>query len=669
MSSASPSPDAGPSTIDGSDRLTSLFDVLESLAAGDFSARFDISPRHDDVDAIGYAINVLAEEVELSTAAQLASEQRLAHVVKVNPTTLYTRSAQPPFPFRFIAENAEKAFGVSVASVLEDSSRFDGKIHPSDRADVQDVLARMPPEGASVEYRWRMGDGTWRWVYDQMVIARDASGQALELVGSWTDITERKAIEEDLRRAKVDAESASRAKSAFLANMSHELRTPLNAIIGFSELLDAEHFGSLNERQRTYVGSVLASGRHLLAVISDILDLSRIEAGRLSLNPAWEPLAPLVMMVAESMQPAVDKQGLRLAVELDEDLPDAWVDATRFRQILYNLLSNAIKFTEPSGAVTVRLTAGADGGHRLMVRDTGVGIDPTDVPRLFTAFERVNERPAVGGAGLGLALTQRLVQQHGGTIEVQSQPGVGSSFTVALPRQEAAETATAGCDGPGALILCEDPSAGRGLESTLASLGFGATTTSRVAHALALAEERPPVFVVLELNPPGPDGWEALARLKSHPAARHLPVVVVGGPADAEHARALGADAFLAASPSRSAWGGVLAELGLDPVLSLEGLAVAMDALGSEVAAALRGAGATVVPLADAAGGGHEVAFCLVARADPALVSKEVDRPVWRLGLGPDRPPGPGSGGVFPGVPWWVVRELHGWRHGSGGRS
>jgi len=234
--------------------------------------------------------------------------------------------------------------------------------------------------------------------------------------------------------ARDAADAANRAKSSFLAAMSHELRTPLNAVIGFSELLEQEIFGSLNDKQRTYVGNVLVSGRHLLQLVNDVLDISKVEAGRMDLVYERTPIASIVDVVRGVIGGLALKRGIRLEVALPPGLPDVFIDPGRIKQVLYNLISNAIKFT-PKGGV-VRLTARADARSlTVSVSDTGIGIARADLPRLFREFEQLAQpngtRPE--GTGLGLALSRRLVELHGGRVEVESELGRGSTFSVHLP--------------------------------------------------------------------------------------------------------------------------------------------------------------------------------------------------------------------------------------------
>ena len=236
----------------------------------------------------------------------------------------------------------------------------------------------------------------------------------------------------DLGRAREQAERESRFKSKFLANMSHELRTPLNAIIGFSELLEQEVAGALNDKQKEYVRYVLTSARHQLQLVNEILDLSKIEAGRVELAREWTPLGAIVDAVQGIVRPLADKQGVRLDLAIAANLPDMFIDPVRIRQVLYNLLSNGIKFTPRGGVVT--LSARQTFDHvDLSVEDTGVGIRDEDMGRLFREFERIETPDQTEGTGLGLALARRLVELHGGAISVDSEVGRGSRFTVRLP--------------------------------------------------------------------------------------------------------------------------------------------------------------------------------------------------------------------------------------------
>jgi signal transduction histidine kinase len=240
-------------------------------------------------------------------------------------------------------------------------------------------------------------------------------------------------MNDELRRVYGELETASRHKSEFLANMSHELRTPLNAIIGFSQVLRQRLFGEINDKQDEYLYDILSSGNHLLSLINDVLDLSKIEAGQVELEVApfslREALERGVVMVRE---PAV-KKGIQLSLEVAPDVEILRGDARRLRQVVFNLLSNAVKFTPAGGSVTVT-SARVDGEVRVSVKDTGPGIAPADQERIFDEFQQTDVGVQQGeGTGLGLALSKRLIELHGGRIWVESEPGHGSRFVFALP--------------------------------------------------------------------------------------------------------------------------------------------------------------------------------------------------------------------------------------------
>jgi signal transduction histidine kinase len=238
----------------------------------------------------------------------------------------------------------------------------------------------------------------------------------------------------DLRAANAQLEKMNRYKSQFLANMSHELRTPLHAIIGFSELLHDEiHAANLHPKQRAYAGHILESGRHLLALVNDVLDLSRVEAGRIELRCKWVSPRDLAHRAAAIVHPLAVKQGVTLDIEAPSDLPEIYVDPLRMKQVLYNLLSNAIKFTPQGGRVRIGVSDD-DEATSIAVEDTGIGMRAEDLPRLFQEYERLDADDEREGAGIGLALTKKLVELHGGSIHVTSTLGRGSTFAVDLPK-------------------------------------------------------------------------------------------------------------------------------------------------------------------------------------------------------------------------------------------
>jgi signal transduction histidine kinase len=227
---------------------------------------------------------------------------------------------------------------------------------------------------------------------------------------------------------------ASRLKSEFLANMSHELRTPLNAIIGFTELMHKGKAGALSATQTEYLGDVLASARHLLQLINDVLDLAKVESGKMDFRPEETDLARLVGEIRDVLRGLFGAKRLQVTAQID--VPSAVIDAGRFKQILYNYLSNAIKFTGEGGRIAIRVVPEGPDMFRLDVEDTGIGIPAELFGKLFVEFQQLDASSAkkFQGTGLGLALTRRIAEAHGGRVEVKSTPGLGSTFSAILPR-------------------------------------------------------------------------------------------------------------------------------------------------------------------------------------------------------------------------------------------
>ena len=267
------------------------------------------------------------------------------------------------------------------------------------------------------------------------VYGRD-TGEFLGYRGTAHDVTEIRWREAAIRNAKEDAELASRAKSEFLANMSHELRTPLNAIIGFSEIMGGEMLGPLGTGQyKGYVRDIADSARHLLALITDILDAAKIESGQMSLSESEVDPAALVQSVVRLMTPRAQRAGLSLVCHAEDGLPKLLADETKLKQILINLTSNAVKFTPAGGRVDLRANVSDSGGFIFMVCDTGIGIAKKDVSHALAPFGQVESRfnPSFEGTGLGLPLAKSMTEMHGGTFELVSQVNVGTTITLRLP--------------------------------------------------------------------------------------------------------------------------------------------------------------------------------------------------------------------------------------------
>jgi signal transduction histidine kinase/ActR/RegA family two-component response regulator len=347
------------------------------------------------------------------------------------------------------------------------------------------------------------------------------------------------ASEGTARAAREQADAANRHKSEFLANMSHELRTPLNAIIGFSELLHEQLGAVMNDRQKRYLGNVRDAGHHLLTLINDVLDLSKVEAGRIELRPEMVAVAALLAPVLAATREAARTQDVGFTTVSDDDQRTIYVDPGRVRQVLFNLLSNAVKFTPAGGQVALTVTV-AGSALDVVVADTGLGIPLEKQGRVFGTFERFHEGlSGASGTGLGLALTKRLIELHHGTIDFTSSEGEGSRFHVRLPDVLV--------DGRARRVLViEDESRDADLVIALAAAhGLTSEVASSVEEATAAIVRSLPSGVVLDLRLRDGRGERILDLLKSDPSTATIPVVIVTVEDDEGRSMRLGADDYL----------------------------------------------------------------------------------------------------------------------------
>jgi PAS domain S-box-containing protein len=322
----------------------------------------------------------------------------------------------------------------------EIENNFRALVHPDDDAVLESFSAPPVPDVTrSATYRILHGDGHYVWIETTLRGVFDETGVYVNLISVSRDVTERKKYELEINAAREHAEAANRSKSRFLANMSHELRTPLNAIIGFTDLMRQEMFGPLgNERYEEYVTLIYDSGQLLLDLISDLLDMSKIEAGKLDLNMERLDLGGAVDDCIRLLQDRADNSGLELTTELPKARISLIADRRALKQILLNLLSNALKFTPAGGHIVASVKPAGDRAV-LSVRDDGIGIPAADLPRIGKPFEQVAGDPMLAkpGTGLGLSLVRALAERHGGTMHIKSQEGTGTEVTVELPLTQA----------------------------------------------------------------------------------------------------------------------------------------------------------------------------------------------------------------------------------------
>jgi two-component system, NtrC family, sensor kinase len=355
----------------------------------------------------------------------------------------------------------------------------------------------------------------------------------------------------ELEEKNQRVQEANRLKTEFFTNMSHELRTPLNSIIGFSEVLIDGKFGGLNEHQLRYISNVHNSGRHLLRLINDLLDQSKVEAGRLEVMSEACATRQLAEEAVATLQPLADAKHITVRVADNDGRPLPLVsgDVVRLKQVLYNLLANAIKFCPEGGQVSVRSALTRDGkGVRTTVIDSGPGLAPADIARLFTPFTQLGSRSVdrAGGTGLGLALSKKLVELMGGKIGVESVLGQGASFYVDLPLFEGPEREPSAPvlvdpSGPLVLVVDDEQSAQELLELALKRAGYRTVVASSAEQALTLARRERPAVITLDVFLPGIDGWDFLRILRNDPSTADIPVIMVTVSTDRKKAFSLGA--------------------------------------------------------------------------------------------------------------------------------
>jgi signal transduction histidine kinase/ActR/RegA family two-component response regulator len=356
----------------------------------------------------------------------------------------------------------------------------------------------------------------------------------------------------ELERKSRELEVVSRHKSEFLASMSHELRTPLNAVIGFSEVLLDRMFGEINDRQEEYLRDIWTSGKHLLQLLSEILDLSKVEAGQMELDNSTFSVRGAVEYSVAMMRERAARRDLTLVLEVGEDVGTLDADELRLKQVVLNLLSNAVKFTPEGGAITVR--ARIDGDLLVVeVTDTGVGIAPDDRDRIFESFQQGPRAAATQeGTGLGLTLCRRIVQLMGGEIWLDSELGVGSTFGFSVPVRAGASDeaprapmATGPTARPRIVVIEDDNPSADLLTVYLEDAGFEVGLASDGVSGLETVHAAQPAAVVLDIRLPRMDGWDVLHALKADPETRHVPVVIVSVVDERHKGLSLGAAGYL----------------------------------------------------------------------------------------------------------------------------
>ena len=483
------------------------------------------------------------------------SEERLRTLLEATAAIIWTADPSgafvktQPYWSRFTGQAPAASIGWG---------RLD-RVHPDDLAATQEAWRTGLDAHSSIilEHRLKRADGEWRYMALSAAPILEQDGSIREWVGSHTDITERKDAELMLSAAKHAAEAANRAKSSFLANMSHELRTPLSAVIGYSEMLE-EEVEELGETTiLTDLGKIKSNARHLLSLINDVLDLSKIEANKMDVFAETIEIEPFIRDVASTVHALIAKKSNTLDLILGPDLGRMRSDAVKLRQCLFNLLSNAAKFTE-NGRIelSVRRDTRADGDWIAFdVADTGIGMMPEQLQRLFQRFAQADETTTrrFGGTGLGLALSRGFSRLLGGDITVQSTEGQGTCFTMVVPalmpelqlddETPATDVEVPPPDTPRELVLViDDEASQRDLMSRfLERQRFDVRTASDGLAGLAMARSLKPRAILLDVMMPHMDGWSVLKALKADPELARIPVVLVTFVADSGLGSAMGA--------------------------------------------------------------------------------------------------------------------------------
>jgi len=499
-------------------------------------------------------------------------------------------------------------------------------------------INRVLAEGKVTNYELtaRARDGKETTVSYNATTFHDRDRRLQGVFAAARDVTELKRYEQTLHQKNVELESSSRMKSEFLANMSHELRTPLNAIIGFSEVLRDGLMGDMTDQQRGFIGDIFSSGNHLLSLINDILDLSKVEAGTMTLDLESVPVSSLFLSSLSIIREKAAARHIRLGIEAPEALGSFQADARKVKQIAYNLLSNAVKFTVEGGEVTLRASRvpRADVGRlsssragrtfpladnefteflRISVGDTGIGISAEGLEHLFKPFSQIDSGLArkYEGTGLGLAMVKLLAELQGGAVAVESAVGEGSCFTVWLPFREPEEGVSTSIKVPAApfiearsgirtaLVVEDDFKSADLIRVQLEAQGFKVLHAATAEAAMVLALQQPLSLITLDIMLPNMDGWELLNRFKQVPALGRIPIVIISIVADRNRGFAFGAAAVMQKPISRQELYESLVELGLVPLSeghTLKVLVVDDDPKAVElIAIHLPGLGSTVL--------------------------------------------------------------------------
>jgi len=523
--------------------IESITDVMQSLSAGDVDIEIGHRDRRDEIGKMADAIDVFRKNIierhamqqTLTEAIEAISEGFSLYDSEDKIAVCNTRYKEM-FSYDRNATMAGTPFESIVTNAIQNDLIPEAKSNPQ-RWLAERLERHRNPGGPHFQ---RRADGRWVRISER----KTANGGVVATYGDITELKQREAeldgLVHELEVARDAAETANRTKSSFLANMSHELRTPLNAIIGYSEILQEDVADLGRESIGGDLKKIESSGRHLLGLINDILDLSKIEAGKMEMFIEDVEIAPLLDEVRAIITPLVEKNGNTLGLQLADDLGTMRTDRIKLKQSLLNILSNGSKFTE-NGQLTLAANRIGNGSTmvRFVISDTGIGMTEEQLGRLFQAFSQADASTSkkYGGTGLGLVITRNFCQMLGGDVTVTSKLGEGSTFTIALPggppareqvkTEEALQFANESAGTPTVLIVDDDPAARDILAANLKGAGYRLVHATSGDEALSLARAMRPDAITLDVMMPKPDGWEVLSALKADPDLCEIPVVIV----------------------------------------------------------------------------------------------------------------------------------------------
>jgi PAS domain S-box-containing protein len=487
----------------------------------------------------------------------LLLKERLEFLLSSSPAMIYSCKPFGDYAATFMSQNIEAILGYKPEQFLSESGFWTKHIHPDDTSRIFSELSHLFEKNTHQhEYRFLHRDGYYVWIRDELRLVRDQEGNPVEIVGYFADISERKKIEQIIKKQNEELARATRLKDEFLANMSHELRTPLNAILGMTEGLQDQVFGLINEEQLKALQTIEKSGSHLLALINDILDIAKIESGqiKLDLNPVS------IDSLCQSSLTFIKQQALQKRIEIEIkqslNLPDLLIDERRIRQVLINLLNNAVKFTPNEGKITLEVSHQRGNGQveaealssqnyvQIAVIDTGIGISPENIKKLFQPFIQIDSdlNRQYQGTGLGLALVKRIVELHRGQVELTSEVGHGSCFTIKLPcittvsispelTESSLSTRSTNQSNQSSsplILLAEDNEANViTVSSYLGAKGYRILNAKNGQEAIEFAKLHQPNLILMDIQMPGMDGLEAMREIRRDPQLVDVPIIAL----------------------------------------------------------------------------------------------------------------------------------------------